>query len=256
MRTRSVLVSLNPDTPRPEERTGFAIPNLDQWILVPANQRAVLWHLLVLVADWTRQGAPRQAGLTMRQFTSWAEAVGGFLAHHDIEGFLANVETVRDIDDEESEWITFFAQWWKVHGDDWLTSNELRLSADIPIGETDPWDGLFLTDSRGKPSAPSHSARSLPVRSAATAGATGWKQDRPARQVEAVAGESVGRVMPSRGRAHARGGRNKPRKPRKPRSVAYDLREQVVSRSNPNPALRGFKPRRFTGCGWLRGLRL
>ena len=76
MRTRSVLISLNPDTPRPEERTGFAIPNLDQWILVPANQRQVLWHLLILVTDWTRSGAPRQTGLTMRQFTPWAEAIG------------------------------------------------------------------------------------------------------------------------------------------------------------------------------------
>jgi hypothetical protein len=72
MRTRSVLVGLNPNMPRPEERTGFAILNLDQWILMPANQRKVLWHLLVLVADWTRQGAPRQEGLTMRQFTPWA----------------------------------------------------------------------------------------------------------------------------------------------------------------------------------------
>ena len=51
------------------ERTGFKIPDLDQWILVPANQRQVLWHLLVLVADWTRSGAPRHPGLTMRQFT-------------------------------------------------------------------------------------------------------------------------------------------------------------------------------------------
>lgn len=100
MRTRSVLVSLNPNMPRPEERTGFQIPNLDQWILTPANQRQVLWHLLVLVADWTRNGAPRREGLTMRQFTPWAEAVSGFLAHHGIGGFLANLETVRDIDEE------------------------------------------------------------------------------------------------------------------------------------------------------------
>ncbi len=35
MRTRSVLVGLNPDMPRPEERTGFQIPHLDQWILAP-----------------------------------------------------------------------------------------------------------------------------------------------------------------------------------------------------------------------------
>ncbi len=68
----------------------------------------------------------------MRQFTSWAEAVGGFLTHHGVPGFLANVETVRDIDDEESTWTAFFARWRKIHGDKWLTSNELRLSADAP----------------------------------------------------------------------------------------------------------------------------
>jgi hypothetical protein len=151
MRTRSVLVSLNPDMPRPEERTGFAIPNLDQWILRAVNQQTLLWHLLVLITDWTSHGAPRQAGLTMRQFTPWAEAVGGFLAHHEIEGFLANVETVRDIDDEEADWQTFFAQWRKIHGDTWLTSNELRKSADITADGYDRWDGLFRADSRGHP---------------------------------------------------------------------------------------------------------
>ena len=150
MRTRSVLVSLNPNMPRPEERTGFAIPNLDQWILAPANQRQVLWHLLVLVADWTRSGAPRREGLIMRQFTPWAEAVGGFLAHHGIGGFLANVESVRDIDEEEAAWAAFFAQWRKLHGDRWLTSNEVRLSADVPLNEHDPWDGCFVTDGRGR----------------------------------------------------------------------------------------------------------
>ena len=151
MRTRSVLVGLNPNMPRPEERTGFAIPNLDQWILAPANQRQALWHLLVLVADWTRSGAPRREGLTMRQFTPWAEAVGGFLAHHGIGGFLANVETVRDIDEEEASWAAFFAQWRKLHGERWLTSNELRLSADVPLNEHDPWDGCFVADGRGRP---------------------------------------------------------------------------------------------------------
>jgi hypothetical protein len=155
MRTRSVLIGLNPDTPRPEERTGFTIPNLDQWILVPANQRQVLWHLLVLVADWTRNKAPRRTGLTMRQFTSWAEAVGGFLGHHEVDGFLANVETVRDIDDDEADWITFYAQWRKKFGDQWITSEQLRQSAEStwdPAGaRDDPWDGQFLTDRRGRP---------------------------------------------------------------------------------------------------------
>lgn len=151
MRSRSVLIGLNPDMPRPEERTGFTIPGLDQWILMPANQRQVLWHLLVLIADWIGRGGTRRRGVTMRQFTPWAEAVGGFLEHHEIGGFLANANTVRDIDDEEAAWTAFYAQWRKLHGDRWLTSNELHLSSQSPIGtEHDPWDGTFIRDRRGR----------------------------------------------------------------------------------------------------------
>jgi hypothetical protein len=160
MATRTVLVRLNPNVPHPEERTGFAIPNLDQWILSPANQRRLLWHLLVLVIDWTRNGAPPQTGIAMRQFTPWAEAVGGFLAHHGVGGFLGNVQNVRDIDDENATWTAFLGRWRKIHGDQWRTSREIRRSADVvalpgetsrdPWTEVDHWDGLFLTDGRGK----------------------------------------------------------------------------------------------------------
>jgi hypothetical protein len=150
MASRSILVRLDPDMPRPEERTGFAIPGLDQWILDPANQRRVLWNLLVLVIDWTRQGAPRETRVTMRQFTPWAEAVGGFLAHHRVKGFLANTESARSIDDEEATWTSFLAKWRKLHDGKWFTTHELRLDADTPPGQFDKWDGLFLTDHRGR----------------------------------------------------------------------------------------------------------
>jgi hypothetical protein len=117
--------------------------------------RQALWHLLVLVAGWTRSGAPQRPGLTMRQFTPWAEAVGGFLTYHGVTGFLGNVETVRDIDEEESAWTAFFAQWCKIHGDKWLTSNDLRLSANVATDAAgrpyDRWEGLFRTDGRGQP---------------------------------------------------------------------------------------------------------
>jgi hypothetical protein len=150
MATRTVLISLNPDMPRPEERTEFAIPNLDQWILKPANQQLVLWNLLVLVLDWTSKGAPRPPGPAMRQFTPWAETIGGFLDHHGIKGFLANAESVRGIDDDAAIWTAFLARWHKIHGDKWLTTHELRMSADIPLGGPDEWDGLFIMDGRGK----------------------------------------------------------------------------------------------------------
>jgi hypothetical protein len=150
MATRTVMIRLDPNMPRPEERTGFTIPDLDQWILTPANQRQVLWNLLVLVIDWTASGAPRKQGVAMRQFTPWAEAIGGFLDHHDVKGFLANAESVRGADDDDAAWTSFLSRWQKIHGEKWLTSHELCVSADGVPGYPDPWDGLFLKDSRGK----------------------------------------------------------------------------------------------------------
>jgi hypothetical protein len=151
MRTRSVLIGLDPDMPNPENRTGFKIPNLDQWILDPANQREILRHLLILVVDWTRNGAPRQKGITMRQFTPWAEALGGFLDFHGIPGFLSNTDDVRDIDEEEAMWSAFLIQWRELFGNEWRTSNDVRMSADIAPDGSDRWKGLFLTDHRGHP---------------------------------------------------------------------------------------------------------
>lgn len=160
MVTRSVLVRLDPNMPHPEERTGFHIPNLDQWVLVPANQRQILWHLLVMIADWTRAGAHRQQGITMRQFTPWAELAGGFLAHHGIEGFLGNIEDARGIDDEDAAWAAFLATWHQIHAGNKLTAHQLRKSAEH-IMDTDPWEGAFLTDDRGKVPGPKSLGRLL-----------------------------------------------------------------------------------------------
>lgn len=151
MATRTVLVRLDPKMPHPEERTGFAIPNLDQWIRGQDAQRTVLYHLLVLVADWIAAGAPR-SGQVMRQFTGWAQAVGGLLDHHQIPGFLANVDAIRAMDDDDNEWAVFFAKWHELYGDKPLTAAELRRSADVDFtpftGPVDKWDGAFLVDGR------------------------------------------------------------------------------------------------------------
>lgn len=151
MVSRTVLIELDPNMPHPEERgADFAIPSLDQWILDPANQRKVLWHLLILILDWINNGAPRDDTLTMRQFTSWARALGGFLNYHSIKGFLGNVESARNIDEESATWTAFLAKFHELHGEAWLTTHELHLDGDTPPGQLDKWDGLFITDGRGK----------------------------------------------------------------------------------------------------------
>ena len=110
--SRSVFVRLKPAAPHPEERTGFAIPDLQGWIKDPANRAALLWRLLVLVADWVAAGTPRDTTVPpMRQFTPWAHGVGGFLAHHGITGFLTNLNAIRRMDEEDHKWAVFLAAW-------------------------------------------------------------------------------------------------------------------------------------------------
>ncbi|GAA0432526.1 hypothetical protein Aca07nite_19700 [Actinoplanes capillaceus] len=155
MASRTVLVHLDPDMPHPESRdqTGFGIPHLDQWITIPANQMIVLWHLLVLVLDWTRNNAPRATGISMRQFTPWAQAAAGFLAHHGITGFLTNITDVRNVDEDATRWRGFLTAWHDRHGTTPITAAELRRSAEpVQLGGDlhDPWDGLFITTKNGR----------------------------------------------------------------------------------------------------------
>ncbi len=110
--SRSVSIRLKPTAPHPEERTGFAIPDLQGWIMNPANRGRLLERLLILVADWVAAGTPKDTSVpAMRQFTPWAHGVGGFLAHHGITGFLGNLSAMRAMDEEDHKWAVFLATW-------------------------------------------------------------------------------------------------------------------------------------------------
>lgn len=150
--SRSVSIRLKPAAPHPEERTGFAIPNLQGWIMNPANRVKLLERLLILVADWVAAGTPRDTTVpAMRQFTPWAHGAGGFLAHHGITGFLGNLTAVRAMDEEDHKWAVFLEAWLKRLG-----SNPVRVAdvlADASTGDDDPtwpWDGDFITDKSGR----------------------------------------------------------------------------------------------------------
>jgi hypothetical protein len=105
------------------------------------------------VLDWTGSGAPRAAGMSMRQFTPWAQALGGFLAHHGIEGFLTNAAKVRENDEDETRWRAFLTCWHERHGGQRMTAAELRRDAE-PVhfgGDVqDPWGGQFITTDSGR----------------------------------------------------------------------------------------------------------
>jgi hypothetical protein len=150
MASRSVWVRLDPNCPRPEARTGFAIPHLDEWILQPGNQATVLRHLLTLILDWTAHGAPTAHDVPeMRQFTKWARMLGGFLTHHGIPGFLTNADAGRELDEDAADWGAFLLRWHTLHREARMTASELRSTAEFGPGG-DPWNGTFRTTAAGR----------------------------------------------------------------------------------------------------------
>jgi hypothetical protein len=149
--SRSVSIRLKPSAPHPEERTGFAIPDLQGWILDPANRARLLERLLVLVADWVAAGTPKDTTVpAMRQFTPWAQGVGGFLAHHGITGFLGNLGALRAMDEADHKWAVFLAAWLDRFRTDPVRPVDLLASAETGHDQpAAPWDGDFITDKAG-----------------------------------------------------------------------------------------------------------
>lgn len=157
MSSRVLLIRLDPDMPDPETRTGFTVPNLPQQILNPGFQKKILWNLLVLVADWVNAGRKVAKGPTMRQFTPWLEAVGGFLDHHGIPGFFENHAETRASNEDDDIWFGFLSTWHQLYPGKQFKAVELRkttASLHDPHTRRDPtddgcWNGTFLKDGRG-----------------------------------------------------------------------------------------------------------
>lgn len=147
---RTVLVRLDPKCARPDLRTGFHIPDLDEWLEDDVNRGRLLAALLVLVRSWIASGAPR-ADIAMRSFRRWARAAGGFVAFHGLEGFMTNVDQLEEQDEEAAAWGSFLTVWFQRYGSEPKTSAELRQSAQSMsgFGFDDPWNGTFLTRADG-----------------------------------------------------------------------------------------------------------
>lgn len=155
MASRSVWVRIDPAVPRPEQRGGFALGDLTTWINKAENQQRLMWTVLTLVVDWTRAGADRDISVSnMRQFTPWAQGVGGFLLHHGVTGFLGNAEEARAEDADDGEWTAFLSTWHGRFADQRVTASEVRKTAEVDYSfgsaGTDPWNGAFLTNAQGR----------------------------------------------------------------------------------------------------------
>ena len=101
MLRRTLWVSIDPKVARPEERTGYEIPNLNQWI--SQNKTFVLSHLYGLIIDWRDAGAPMPKDLAADSFPV-LDISTAILNFHGVEGSArdrSNQPVQRSTDDEE-----------------------------------------------------------------------------------------------------------------------------------------------------------
>lgn len=147
---RSVLARIDFGAPRPDLRSGFAIEDIDLW--TAANRDKVIRAILILARAWQVAGAP-QGTARMRNFTRWAQVLGGILAHHEIPGFLANRDEIQTHDDDAAVWGHFLTVLRGHFGEIARTARDILADA---AAVRELGDALPSTEDGGP-----HSARSL-----------------------------------------------------------------------------------------------
>lgn len=121
---RVVWCRIDTKRDRPEERTGFLHPLLEEW--VRAHRAELVWAFLVLVRHWFASGRPSFSGKLMASFENWSRVVGGILECVGIHGLLANRdELYRHANAEAEEWREFVGAWWASHGNARVKAGDL-----------------------------------------------------------------------------------------------------------------------------------
>ena len=109
---RTVVIKLDANAERPEQRSGFKIKNLLRWGI---EHRVDLLHAaLVLCRAWVAAGRPKGKAV-LGSFESWAEVIGGILEVCGLPGFLENKNELTTRDDHALGWSALVAEWWRQY---------------------------------------------------------------------------------------------------------------------------------------------
>lgn len=138
---RALWVRLDPDCPRPDQRTKFKIGDLMEWLETGDNGGRLLHALLVLVTKWAAEGAPRKR-IAWGGYGPWASAMAGLLELIDISGFGADRQETNQRDSDDEEWEPLFEKWFEIYRD--------RLMRTGDILATDPIAALIPRNRKGE----------------------------------------------------------------------------------------------------------
>ena len=119
---RTYLCRIDAGVEHPEDRTGFAIPDLAEWTL--EHRGELVGAALTLARAWfvARKPVPENLPAGQDNFAGWARMLGGILHLAGIVGFLANKEQARVADSYLQELAGFLRTWFQIYGD-----QELRI---------------------------------------------------------------------------------------------------------------------------------
>ena len=107
--SRSVLIKLDAQAERPEERT---FKHTDLLAFVKTERVTLLTSVLTLVRHWIAEGKPAYSGTERHRMAGWCSMVGGILETAGIHGFLENMDQLLEEADAEHEDLTLFIRLW------------------------------------------------------------------------------------------------------------------------------------------------
>ena len=134
---RSYWIRMDAHDDKPWMRGNFR-HNLEEW--VPAHRGELIAALLTIARAWFAAGKPPAQVPRMGNFQSWADTVGGILAHTEIvEGFLDNLNDLyAQSDNEAVQWAAFLQAWRDLYQEEEVPVSQL--AKDIKSGSFDGGD--------------------------------------------------------------------------------------------------------------------
>jgi len=151
MPRRCYTVRMDANSEKPWTRTGFRHADLEQHALT--NRGQLLASAFTLIRSWFAAGQPQASVPALGSFQEWTNTIGGVLAHAGIEDFLANIEDVRAVQDEDTlQWLAFFAAWWDHFGERPITADDLaqRILSHENLSDEPLPDALLVNKDKGE----------------------------------------------------------------------------------------------------------
>lgn len=122
---RSLWVTIDPQRPHPELRTGFKLKQPVEYM--KSNRGLILWAMLTIVRGWINDGAVRAPEVRSDDYSGWISGLRGVLGWAGFEGEFAHAEEGRVAESSDDvEWGEFISEVHREFGDKWFFVSDLH----------------------------------------------------------------------------------------------------------------------------------